>query len=1100
MRGLFTAFARNTVFSNIVLLIIIFAGVLATLNMRREFFPEFSLDMISVTMVWPGADPEEVEEGIVRKMEERIDGLVGVKQYNSVSAEGRGTVMVEVEENADMDDVKERVRNAVESVSNFPEDAERPVIEEIILRQEVMQLSVVSEQASERQLKEQAEGVKDDIRALEGVSQAQILGARDYEISIEVSEERLRQYGLSFEQVARAVRMNSLNIAGGTVRTEGEEIRLRTLGRKYTGEEFANIIVLSGPKGEQIPLDRIATVKDAFTEDPVISRLNGERCVSVVILQTPDEDAITVANAVKGYVEKKRTALPSTIRMEIWGDASTMLSARISLLSNNGLIGIMLVFVLLWLFLDLRLSFWTGMGMPISVLGALAIMWAVDATINMISLFGLIMVLGIIVDDAIVVGESIYVHRKMGKSALQAAIDGTMEVWLPVVAAVTTTIVAFIPLLFVGGIMGKFIAILPVVVIACLAISLVESLVLLPAHLNHLPDPNRVEEHGHPLRRLGKRFHKITTGGLEWFVHRLYTPFLEMSLNWRYTSLAVAITVFMVAIGLAGSGIVKFEVFPRVDGDLITATVEFPDGTPLETTQAAVKQLEDAILRIAERTDTISGAPLIEHVYSLVGSDISEGMPRRGNHLGAVRLELLDTELRGVSSEGLMAEWEQEVGRIPGVVALSFLGMQAGPPGAPIEVWLQGDDIGQLVAASNDLMEKLENYEGVYQIQSDFRPSKNEVKLRLKPEARALGISVADLGSQVYAGYFGEEAVRIQRGRDDIRVRVRYPEEERNRIAELEQVRIRTAQGDEVPLLSVADLDYGPGYTTINRTDGLRRVSVTAELRPGQANATEIFAALESDYFPSLEREYPALMVRMQGEQKKSRESLGSLFTMYPLALMGIYIIIATIFRSYVQPMLIMLTVPFGIIGAILGHLVLGFNLSMMSIFGMVALSGVVVNDAIVLIEYINSRIAKGVNFHDAIVQGGTRRFRAVFLTTITTAGGLAPLIMEKDMQAQFLIPMAISLAAGVAFATMLTLLLLPCLLYILNDLRRVVHWLTTYEWPDRDLVEPARLRDYDPEAETPGIGMDEAAAWDDDVPRPRPEATEDHDEPITAK
>ena len=1100
MRTLFTAFSRNTVFANIVLLIIVFAGLLATMNMRREFFPEFSLDMISVTMIWPGADPEEVEEGVVRKMEERIDGLVGVKQYNSVSSEGLATVMVEVEENADMDDVKERVRNAVDSISNFPEDAERPVIEEIILRQEVMLLSLVSDQASERQLKEQAEAVKDDIRALDGVSQAQILGARDYEISIELSEERLRQYGLTFDQVAQAVRANSLNIAGGTVRTEGEEIRLRTLGRKYTGEEFANIVVVSGPRGEQITLDRLATVRDAFTEDPIISRLNGERCVSIVILQTPDEDAITVADAVKAYAKKKQADMPATMHLEIWGDMSTALEARIRLLTRNGMIGIALVFILLWLFLDLRLSFWSGMGMPISVLGALAIMWAIGATINMISLFGLIMVLGIIVDDAIVVGESIYVHRKMGKSALQAAVEGTMEVGLPVVAAVTTTIVAFIPLLFILGIMGKFISILPVVVISCLSISLIECLVLLPAHLNHLPDPNRVESHGHPIRRLGKRFHRFTTGGLEWFVHHIYAPFLELSLHWRYTTLAVSIAVFMVAIGLADSGLVKFEVFPRVDGDLITATIEFPDGTPLEKTQESVDRLEDAIMNIARRTDTLTGAPLIEHVYSLIGSDISEGRPRRGNHIGAVRLELLDTEDRGVNSETLMAEWEEEVGDIPGVVALSFLGMQAGPPGAPIEVWLQGDDVGQLVSASSELMEKLATFEGVYQIQSDFRPSKNEVKLHLKPEARALGITVADLGRQVYAGYFGEEAVRIQRGRDDIRVRVRYPEDERNRIAELEQVRIRTAQGHEVPLLSVADLDYGPGYSAINRTDGLRRVAVTAEIKPGQANATEIFGSLERDYFPSLEREYPALMVSMQGEKKKSRESLGSLFTLYPLALLGIYIIIATIFRSYVQPMLIMLTVPFGIIGAILGHLVLGFNLSMMSVFGMVALSGVVVNDAIVLIEYINGRIAKGVKFHDAILQGGTRRFRAVFLTTITTVGGLAPLIMEKDMQAQFLIPMAISLAAGVTFATLLTLLLLPCLLYILNDFRRVLHWLTKYEWPERDIVEPARLRVYDPAAETPGTAADEAEAWDDDASHGRDRSNGGTDEPAPAK
>jgi multidrug efflux pump subunit AcrB len=731
---------------------------------------------------------------------------------------------------------------------------------------------------------------------------------------------------------------------------------------------------------------------------------------------------------------------------------------------------LLLVFGLLWLFLDFRLSFWAGMGMPISIAGALAIMWGLGATINMISLFGLIMVLGIIVDDAIVVGEAIYVHRKNGEPPLKAAIEGVTEVGMPVVAAVTTTIVAFVPLLFVEGLMGKFIAIMPIVVIACLVISLVECLILLPAHLSHLPDPNQKVTAGHPIRRIGQRLHQTTSHGLEWFVDHVYEPFLgDRVLQYRYVTLACAIAVLILTFGFMQSGLLKFEFFPNLDGNQLTATVEFPEGTPLKVTQDAIARMEEGLRRVADQSPTLTGDPMIENMFSLVGSTIADDRPRYGNHLGSVRVEMLDTELRGVHTDDLMAAWEKEIGPLPGVESLSFSGMEAGPPGAAIEIWLQGNHMENLLAAAEELKQKLATYEGVYQIAHDFRPGKNEMRFALKDEARALGITVADLARQVYAGYFGEEALRIQRGRDDIRIRVRYTEAERKQIDELSQVRIRTPQGQEVPLMSVADVEYGPGLSNVNRTDGMRRVAVTAEVNPAKANANEIFEELSTGYFENLQRKYPGMMVSLQGEKKNMRESFGSLAVSYPLALLGIFIIIATMFRSYVQPFIIMVTVPFGIIGAVLGHMLLGYDLTIMSFFGMVALSGVVVNDAIVLIERINEFMAEGRGFRESVRLGGARRFRAVFLTTITTVGGLAPLIIEKDMQAQFLVPMAISIAAGVAFATLLTLVLIPCLLVILNDLRRVTRWMFTHEWPTAEEVEPSRMRYVDLTKYQPG-------------------------------
>ena len=1062
MRGFFAAFARNTVFANIVISMIVLSGFFAITNLVRETFPEFSLDMITVTVPWPGADPEEVEEGISRKIEEAVEGIDGIKQYDTMASENVGTAVIEVLEGYDVDYVKERVRNAVDAISTFPKDAEKPVTEELLLRSEVTLIALSGAGLTERELKEWAETTKDEVRALPGVSQVQIFGTRDYEIGIELSEERLREYGLTFAQVAAAVRASSLNLSGGVMRTEGEEIRLRTLGRKYTAKEFAAIVVLARPNGDIITLDRLAAIRDDFTEDPIVSRFNGQPTLTISVLKTTDEDTLAIDEAVQAYVDRRQAELPEGLHMTTWGGMSDILKSRIRLLVRNGIIGLTLVFVLLWLFLDLRLSFWSGMGMPISVFGALAIMWALGNTLNMISLFGLIMVLGIIVDDAIVVGEAIYVARKSGAPPLRAAVEGVSEVGMPVIAAVTTTIVAFIPLMFVGGIMGKFIFILPIVVISCLAISLIECLILLPAHLSHLPDPNARVVGYHPVHRVGLRFHRLMNEGLEWFVAHVYEGFMHGVLSWRYVSLAVAIAVLLVTFGFIQSGILKFQVFPKIDGDHITATVEFPNGTPLSITQDAIAQIEQALDRVAERTPTTSGRPLVENVFSLEGQTISETRPTRGSHVGSVLVELLGAAARGAHSEQLMVEWEKEVGAIPGAVSLTFAGREAGPPGAPIEIWLQGQDMTEILAAAEELKEKLGTYDGLYQIQDDFRPGKNEIKLRLKPEARALGLTVAALATQIYAGYFGEEAVRLQRGRDDVRVRVRYPKDERKQLAEFERVRIRTPRGDEVPLLSVADLEFGPGYATIQRTDGMRRVSVTAEVNVAKANANEIFNELSAGYFRDLQKKHRGVQVSLQGEKKKMQESFSSLYVGYPLALVGIFIIIATIFRSYVQPLVIMITVPFGIIGAVLGHLLLGYDLSMLSLFGMVALSGVVVNDAIVLIECINTYIANGIPFFEAIRKGGARRFSAIFLTSVTTVGGLTPLMLEKDMQARFLIPMAISIAAGVAFATLLTLVLIPCLLCILNDFRRVLYWASQRRWPTPEEVEPARLRNVD--------------------------------------
>jgi multidrug efflux pump subunit AcrB len=707
---------------------IIFTGVLAAFNMVRETFPEFSIGIITVMVPWPGADPEEVEEGIIIKIEEAIDGIEGVKQYSSTASENFASVVVEVKESYDTQYVKERVRNAVEAISTFPVDAEKPVTESLVMRQPVINVGLTGENMSEKDLKEWAERVKDKLLTLPQMSQVEVLGARNYEISIEVSEERLAEYGLSFSQVTGAVRSSSLNLFGGVMRTQEEEIRLRTVGRKYTGEELAKVVVMASPEGDIITLDRIATIKDDFEEDSRVSYLNGKPTVTVAVLKTAEGDSIAIARAVKEFIRGQEELLPSQMEMTTWGDSSEIVRARINLLTRNGLIGICLVFIVLWLFLDLKLSFWAGMGMPISVAGALALLWGMGETLNMISLFGLIMVLGIVVDDAIVVGEAIFVARKNGAAPLKAAVDGVAEVGLPVLAAVLTSIVAFIPLAYIGGIMGKFIVILPKVVIACLLISLVECLLILPAHLNHLPEPNHTKKKNKGLFGFILSFHKFPNLGMEWFISHVYRPFITGVLKWRYVALATAIAVLFFAVGVMQSGMLKFTFLPDIDGNRATAIVEFPNGTPISITRQAVSQMEDAFHRLSDRIPTTSGDPMVENMYSLAGGTLDDNRPRYGNHLGAVQVEMLESAYRGVHSNDILVEWEKEIETIPGVIAMTFAGEEAGPPGADIEIWLQGHDMDALITASEELQEKLGTFSGVFQIQSDYRPGKNEVR------------------------------------------------------------------------------------------------------------------------------------------------------------------------------------------------------------------------------------------------------------------------------------------------------------------------------------------------------------------------------------
>jgi len=1037
------------------MVIILFAGAMAANAMLREAFPEITPNAFSISVIYPGANVEEVEEGVSRKIEEAIDGLEGVKRYATFSAENLSTAQIEIEDRFSMSKARDLIENAIASISTFPNAAERPVITEAVRRSEVLVITL-SGKMDERTRKEMAERMRDDLRSDPAISQVEISGVRDYEIFIEISEARLREYGLSFDQITEAVRRGSVNLAGGSLRTKRQQINIRTRGRKYSGDELGDIVVVSARDGESVKLSELAAIRDGFTDDPVVARFDGDSAVMIRLLKTPGEDTIAIAKAGYEYVARKSQTLPPGIHLNAWADGSQVIQDRLSITFRNGLLGLCFVIVSLWFFLNTRLSFWVALGIPVSLAGSLFIMWLSGMTLNSITLFGLVMVTGIVVDDAIVVGEAILLRRSHGDGPLRAAANGVMEVGLPVVAAVCTTIVAFMPMGFVSGVMGQFMGTMAVGVIAALSISLIEALFILPAHLQNLHLPSEAPE-GNVLARIGRTCRATINKALDTVIEKWYPPLIRAALRYRYVALCCGFAIVSMTMGLGAGGHIKFTPFPNFDENQIQATVEFPLGTPAADTAQAIEKTERGLREFIATAEKEHGDHLVEHVYTIVGD--SNAASTSGTHTGTVRVQLRHSNTRQIHSQDILVGWQQAVGDIPGTLSQSFSTVEGGPGGSPIEFWLQGSNTEHLRTVSQKIRERLQSYDGVYQIEDSFRPGKQEIVLDIKPEARNLGLTLDELASQVYAGFYGLEADRIQRGRDDVRIKIRYSLDERSAVAKLGSVRIRTKQGDEVPLHSVADVELGVGPAIIERSNSQRRIAVSAEVDENRANAQDILNNLRADFLPDLMKYYPDVKLSFEGAEQDVQESFQSLIALYPLAMLGIFVIIATIFRSYLQPIIIMFTVPFGLIGAIVVHVLVGWPVSMFSVFGMMALTGVVVNDAIVLIEAVNDQLAKRVPVFKAIEHGGRRRFRAILLTSISTIGALIPIIIEDDLSSQPLNPMALSVAAGVASATVLTLIYIPCLLAILNDFRCVIHWLRHRQWPNREDVEPARLR-----------------------------------------
>jgi multidrug efflux pump subunit AcrB len=865
--------------------------------------------------------------------------------------------------------------------------------------------------------------------------------------------------------VANAIRRSSLDLPGGAVKTEGGEILLRTKGQRYRGPEFERIVVLSRPDGTRLTVGDIATVVDGFEDSDTASRFDGKPAALIQVYRVGDEGALDVAAATKRYLaEDLGPRLPAGVHASTWDDDSIILRQRIGLLLRNARLGLVLVFLCLAVFLNLRLAFWTTMGIPISFLGGLWLIPQLGVTVNMISLFAFIVVLGIVVDDAIVVGENIYEYLERGMRPMDAAVRGVREMAMPVVFAVLTTVAAFAPLLFVSGNMGKVMRQIPIVVISVLLMSLVEALLILPAHLS-----GRTSPIGRALRPVTGALDGVqgrVQRGLQWVIDGPYRGTLELALEWRYATVALALAVLLVVGGMIAGGFVKFTFMPKIDADNMVAKLTMPQGTPVEQTQAVLARLEAAVFQLADEVDAgrPEGAPsILRHISSVVGEQPSgrghgpvTSSGSGGSNIGEVNVELLGSESRDTSSSALVSRWRELVGEVPGAVALTY-SASLFSSGDAISVQLAHRDFLTLLRAVERLQANLSEYPGTEDIADSFLPGKQELKLDLTPEGRSAGLTLSDLARQVRAGFYGEEVQRVQRGRDDIRVMVRYPEEERRSLGDIEQMRVRLPDGSEVPFSTVATVDAGRGYAVINRTDRRRVVTVSADVDESVANANEINADLRRNVLPRLTHEFPGLAFDFEGSQREQSESLGSLATNFVVAQLAIFALLAIPFRSYAQPLIIMSAIPFGLIGAVGGHIVMGLDLTLLSLFGMVALTGVVVNDSLIMIDLINRERADGTALDQAIRDSGMRRFRPILLTTATTFLGLSPMILETSLQARFLIPMAVSLGFGIVFATAITLILVPTLYRVLEDLRGVLG-LADDEVVSRQVRPPAAL------------------------------------------
>ncbi|MFC1818993.1 efflux RND transporter permease subunit [Thermodesulfobacteriota bacterium] len=1017
-RGPISWMAGRSVTANLLMLVLLIGGLVMGQNISKDVFPDFALDLVSISLIYPGASPEEVERGTILAVEEAIQDIEGIKEITSTAREGSGTVTVEIIEGEDVSEIAQEIKNTVDRISSFPDDAEDPRVTVPSRKRYVVSLALYGDQP-EAVLREMAEMVRDRLLMDPEISQVELSGIREYEISIEIPQNVLRTYGLTLNEVAAIVRRASVEVPGGAIRTEGGDVLVRVTERRDVGKEFAKIPVISTPEGTELLLEDIGVIRDDFEESDRFATFNGKPAVMLEVYRIGEQTPVSVSDAVHKQMDEINYILPEGLTLVSRNDRSEIYKQRLDLMLRNGFLGLGLVFILLAVFLETRLAFWVSLGIPISFLGCLLLLPLLGVTFNMVSMFAFIVTLGIVVDDAIIVGENVYSHRQQGLPWLEAAITGTRSIAMPVTFSVLTNMVTFMPIFFVPGFMGKVFREIPLVVVTVFFISLIESLFILPAHLSHKGKGRE--------GRIFPKLHELQQRFSAFFVRMVrtrYGPFLGLVLRWRYISFSVAILVLLLAFGYVKSGRLGFELFPKIESDYAAVTANLPFGTSVNRTLEVQQKLVQAGKAVAERN---GGEKLVEGIYASV--DGSEAQ---------VRIYLTPPKIRPISTSKMTQLWREETGEIAGLETIKFESDAGGPGrGAAISVELSHRDIGVLEHASAELAAAMEYFPNVIDIDDGFSPGKQQIDFKVRPEAQSLNLHAADIARQVRQSYYGAEALRQQRGRNEVKIMVRLPREERISEFHLEEMILRTPDGGEVPLVEAVTLERGRADTTIERRNGRRVVTVSADVRP-RSQAAQVTEVLNSDTIPALSARYPGLSFSYEGRMADRTESIQSLIRGLLIALIIIYAMLAIPLNSYIQPLIIMLAIPFGLVGAVIGHLIMGYSLSVLSLFGIVALSGVVVNDSLVLIDFANRRRKKGSIAVEAIQDAAIQRFRPIMLTTLTTFGGLAPMIFETSRQARFLIPMAISLGYGIVFATVITLVIVPSVYLIIDDVRKL--------------------------------------------------------------
>ncbi len=1021
-------FARNPVAANLLMLFIIFMGLLSVNNrIPLEIFPDVSLNTVSIQVQLRGSTPQEVEQGITIRIEEAVQDLEGIERITSRSQEGVAEIRLEVAHAVDERDLLADVKTRIDALNTLPEEAEKPVIQLRERRREVITVAV-SSRYGERETRQIADQIRDQLLTLPAITRVELDAAANYEIAIEIPNDNLVKFDLSLDQVATAIRNSSLDLSAGNLKHVGGEIFLRSTGQAYAKGDFENIIVKQGQGGALIRLKDIASIEDGFEESRAIMRFNGQPAIFLQVYQLGDQNAIEISHQVKTFLQQRQATLPDGIFLDYWRDRSRVVHKRLQTLVNNALLGGVLVIALLSLFLRPGVAFWVFLGIPVSFMGAFIFMPVLGVTFNVVSLFAFILVLGIVVDDAIVTGENIYTHLKKGEPGVEAAIAGTQEIAVPVTFGVLTTVVAFMPILFIEGIRGQIFAQIPMVVIPVFLFSLIESKLVLPAHLS------RIRTYSDPHRSNRMHWQEKFSIAFESWVTRYYQPFAQICLQRRATVIVSLFALLLLSVILLLQGWIKFTFFPRIDTEVIQARLVMPVGTPLKVTESRVQQIADAATQLKqELVNETQGEPIIENILVTVGSnDIGTG-----DNLARVLFEVTAPEERQfkITSREIVQKWKQQIGRLPGIDSLVFRA-EIGRTSDPIDIQLRGQDMAQLRRLAAEITTELGKYPGVFNIDDSLSDGKPELNLSLNQLGHALGIQRAELIRQVRAAYEGIEVQRMQRGREEVRVVLRAPLKERQSLDQLKELPIQTADGKRIPLSHIAEWQPGVAPVSIQRIDRFRTVNVVADVNKNEVNMLRLQQELNT-FVNQLVAPYPDIYHSFEGEAKEQRQAFGSLKYGLIFVLFAIYTLLAIPLKSYVQPLIVMSVIPFSLIGAFAGHLIMGHQLSMMSILGMLALVGVVVNDSLVLVDHINKQWARqGYFSHELIVEAGVRRFRPVFLTSATTFIGLMPLLFDKSTQAQFLIPMAISLGFGILFATLLTLILVPICYSLLHEVQ----------------------------------------------------------------